>query len=176
VSVSEFPVNKNPQQLLRFLGLSGPDAPSRVTDFIQGQADLLPWWTYSQEQKVNVVQVIGIGTVGFIAGTGLTVPAGRRWFVSAFSVLVNCDAAGEICMAQPAWDGGTGVFVAGPPTPLVQFAAATQQFGGSDAGLARGHSYLLLNAGERLGAFVLRHEGATSAQLTFNVAYTQFDQ
>ena len=156
MSVSEQPINRNPSSLLRFLGFSGPDSPSRLADQAQGTVDLLPWWSYANEQKQQGTFTPAAALRGYVAV--FTVPLTQRWIVNQVTARAACSVAAHQYNVACAYDNGaaTGAILIGPAsgTFLTPADAAT-------AGLSARNDFVLLGPGDTLGVYLLVNVGAT---------------
>lgn len=149
MSVSNQPLNKLPSGLLRFLGVSGPDAPNRLLDSVQGTIDLFNWWAQAIEYTQNT-------TVALLGGgyhLAYTVPAGQRWIVTGFNCRQGLSGAGQIVQLTCAHRE----FVTGNIILVGETGARTVWTAGSLFATATGISirgeYLVLGPGDDLGAF-----------------------
>lgn len=171
--ISDFPVFRNPSQLLRYLGLSGPDAPNRVNDYIQGQLNLLPWWLAAAEQNLSVTFTPGAGVTGFLsAGAAAVVPLNQRWIVSNFT-------AGNAANAAAHSLGYTCGYL--QSTPQVGFALGNRgQFAALEAGAVDGfagtarNSWLLLGPADVFGVWIHNNVGAAPALMSTSIRYSSF--
>lgn len=171
--ISQFPVFRNPSQLLRFLGLSGPDAPDRVNDGIQGSMDLLPWWLAASEQNLSVIVTPGVGALGLQTAAATIVPKDQRWIITSFSITTATLPVAHTYRITP------GVFLGGLQALVFGVGQAASAIAGEqiivDAfeGKARG-SWLLLQPFDNVGAFINNNVGATPAVVTLNIRFTTF--
>jgi len=156
MSVSDQAINRNPTQLLRFLGFSGPDAPSRMADLAQGHVDLLPWWTYAGEQKQQASFTPGVAARGYVVV--FTVPLSQRWIVTQITARAAVSVAAHSYNIACAYDSATasGAILIGPAsgTFVTPADAAT-------AGLSARNDFVILGPGETLGVYLLVNIGAT---------------
>jgi len=169
MSVSLFPVNRYPTALLRFLGLTGPDAPSRVEEMIRGQVDLLYWWLEANAVVGTQLVTPGVGGTGFPTLT--TVPATQRWLLIDLTI-------GSA--ALPAAHTLEVVGCTRRGSPLTVFVVGDAQVAvvggimGLDCFAGVNRPCILLNPGEQVGAYVRQNTGATPPQLTVNYRYVPF--
>lgn len=166
--ISDGSVNRNPGQLLRFLGLSGPDAPNRVNDLIQGTVDLLPWWLYASAQSIQNQIAIGAGVLGFLTGNAITCPANQRWIISAHSCRRAALGAGNSIKVACAWQpggGATQTHILGQFSSFVATEApAVDGFMGSGPA-----AYYFLNPGDQAGIYVVQNIGAAPDPITVDL-------
>jgi len=169
MSISDYPVITNPAQLLRFLGVSGPEAPDRVSSLIQAQVNILPWWLASLEQTLNVSMALGAGVVGLLTTAATLVPANQRWLVVAFSGVSTVGAAGTLKLTAGYSRAGAS-FVSGASN---EGAAAELVVVDGFAGRGR-DGWLLLNPGDSIGMMVQRNTAAAPGAVTTNLRYVSF--
>jgi len=167
--ISDFPVNKNPGQLLRFLGLSGPDAPNRVMDLIQGNVDLLPWWMLANEQTGSAQATPAAGATGLSAT--LTVPANQRWLLTRFTISTAQLVAGHTYSLVGVIQG-----IGGFSFPVGQsINVAALAFGYQDCFMGNGRTaWELANPGDDIGVNVIATVGATPAETRLRIRYVSF--
>lgn len=170
--ISEFPVFRNPGQLLRFLGLSGPDAPNRVADFVQTSVDLLPWWLLASEQFVEESLAVAAGVTGLVSSAAtLKVPAGQRWIVTGLSLRSAPLAAATTIKCTGGYlRNVTRVQVLGLQQSFVAAEAV-----GVDSFIGNGRdSFVFLEPGDALGVFVAGYTGAAATNVLVGVTYCSF--
>jgi len=169
MSVSDGAVNRNPSQLLRFLGLSGPDAPNRVADVVVGGVPLLPWWLLANEQVGVASAAPGVGFVGLLTTASLTVPADQRWIITAFSVSTVLAAAHTIkLMGAFSMEGFS--FAVGVAQAFVALEAANV-----DAFNGRGRdAWWTLKPGEIVGPFIAGNTGAAPAAVNLRIKFVSY--
>lgn len=172
MSVSDQSINKSPVQLLRFLGISGPDAPNRLFDFVQGTVDLVPWWINSLVQGRATSVTPGVAALGFLVfpAAAATVPENQRWLVVAMSLNAPVSTAAHTLQVCGAWDDnttGADVLAVGESGPL----GANPSNNVVDC--LRGE-LLILSAGDRLGCILEINTGATPAAVGLNFRYASF--
>lgn len=150
MSVANVPVNKQPTQLLRMLGISGPDAPNRLRDQIDGSLDLLPWILDSYANDQQFTTVPGAAVPGSIAMA--TVPASQIWCVTRFSLQSGALAAGQTYQyggAQLVGSTGTTLYLVGPASAVqtgINAACGVECLVPGD--------YLLLRPGDQLHVYL----------------------
>lgn len=172
MSVSDQAINKSPIQLLRFLGISGPDSPNRLLDLVQGTVDLLPWWINSltQGRATSITPASGaLSFLNFPAASTL-VPADQRWLVTALSINAPVSVAAHTLQVRGAWvdnTTGAGVLAVGEAGALGTFPSNIVVDG------LRGET-LLLSPGDRLGCILEFNTGATPAAIGLNFRYAAF--
>lgn len=167
--ISAFPVIRNPTHLLRFLGLSGPDAPDRVAEMIQCDINLLPWLLSPLEQTLNTSVTPGVGVVGLLTTVAATVPANQRWLVTGHTVFSTLAAAHTYRVAAGYQQNGLS-FKLGLAQAAVALEAATV-----DGFAGRGRDgWLLLAPGDALGVMVESNTGAAPSAILCNFRFTAF--
>ena len=149
--VSDQPINKVPQFLLRLLGISGPDHPSRLLDFVQGQVDLLPWWLASLEISKQATLTSTASTTGFVTQAAFTVPADKRWIVVQAGLRTTPIAGGSISAIGAVRDA-----VANDTYPVGNFinSVTNPSTGAGDLVPGGRPGFLLLGPQFELGAYV----------------------
>lgn len=170
MSVSDFPVYRNPSQLLRFLGLSGPDAPNRVADQISGDVNLLPWWLLANEQIGSAQAAPAAAAVGLLVAASLTVPADQRWIITTFTVSTAPIAAAHTLRLAGGFSQGGFLFVVGPN---YSFVAGEQGFVDAFAGRGR-DAWWTLGPGESIGPVVVGNTGAAPGNVTLRIKYVSY--
>lgn len=168
MSVSDQAVNRNPTALLRFLGLSGPDAPNRLNDAVDGTVDLLPWWAFSSEQSVIGTFTPGVAVLGFFAVN--VVPAGQRWYISQFSINSSVAAAHQYQLVC-AYDelATSAIHLVGEVGPLVNALGRVPAIG-----ISSRKDFVILSPSDRIGCFVSTNVGAAPAAVFVNYKYAVF--
>ena len=171
MSVSDQFVNRNPAQLLRFLGMSGPDSPNRVLDGITGTLDLFPWWLAAAEQDATGIVTPAAAFTGTIQIASLIVPAGQRWLITAFTIATNAlVAAHTYKMAAVYTQNVVTTYVLGTPETAIGLEVfALDGF----QGIGR-NGWILLGPGDFCAPLVMGNTGATPAQITVKVRYCSF--
>lgn len=168
--ISQGAVNRNPAQLLRFLGLSGPDSPNFVHDGISGTVPLLPWWLLANEQIGSAQAAPGVGAVGLLATAALTVPADQRWIITTFTVSTPQIAAAHTLRLAGGFSQGGFQFVVGP---VVSFIAL--EIGFVDCFNGRGRdAWWTLNPGESIGPIVVGNTGAAPGNVNLRIKYVSY--
>ena len=170
MSVSDQSVNRQPSQLLRFLGISGADAPNRVADVVQGTVDLLPWWAYGSEQGVQATITYATLVTGFLSLATLNVPDDARWLVTMLSCRTAPGAGNTIAAGVGLNDVDANHFYAfGPQT------VAVVNPGLGAIGVLDGRpNYLLIGQRWKIGGWVSQHTGASSSSVIITARFIQF--
>lgn len=103
------PIQRPPAGLLELLGLRGTgNTPVALEDYLRGTLDLTT--LYMAPLARNVRGATGVAAAnGFFAGTGLVIPTGEIWVLTALAASSSNMAAGESYRLAPAVSLGGAV-------------------------------------------------------------------
>jgi hypothetical protein len=166
------PLNKQPTGLLRLLGLSGPDSPNVLSDTVQGELDLMPWYLAALDASVVATNVPAAGIGGMV--TVATVPATQRWILTGFHCRAQVNNVGHELQLSCATltTVANAILLHGEPSPRVLWTAGNEFVGAN--GIDKRQDYVLLGPGDQLGPFYHVVRGAAQGTTFTTYRYAAF--
>lgn len=167
MSVQEQFVNRQPTQLMRLLGLSGPDAPNRLAELISGTIDLTQWLFEATASALTATLTPGVAALGNQTAS-FTVPAGQRWAVTRLVTSATLAAAHTYQFGvYQGYAGGQPTFACGTPSGIFTGPAFVLHD-------ALGPALIIGNPGDQFGLALLTNTGAAPSIVTVNIRFTSF--